>query len=64
MNLRLIAILVTTLFFSSCAKDDDNGNTNSFYNNADTSATQNELHGIWSIFNVEYEDLIADVPIQ
>ncbi len=64
MNLRLIAILAAALFFSSCAKDDDTGSSTNFYSNADTSATQSELYGVWSIFNVEFEGLIADVPVQ
>ncbi len=58
-----IACCAVLLFFSllSCSKDDDSAE-DSFYSNALTSAKAQDLQGIWSVFEVEYEGRESTVP--
>lgn len=59
------ALLHSFLFLfilASCSKDDEPNELQSFYANADTGATVEELQGIWSIFEVEFEGKKTQVP--
>ena len=63
LNLSATLFLITFLFFS-CGTDDENQNTiENFYDNADTSASSNNLLGVWAIFNISFEGAIAEVPV-
>jgi len=52
------------LICTSCNNDDDNSNSaeDGFFNDALTSATTQQLTGRWSIFQIQFEDEIVDVP--
>lgn len=58
-----ILLMISLVLFNSCGNDDDNPNLLvNFYNGAQTSASANDLEGIWSIFNVSFNNNIAEVP--
>ncbi|SFD34645.1 lipocalin family protein [Algibacter pectinivorans] len=66
MVLRLFSLVVIFLLAMSCGSDDDlqeNQGVNSFYSNTFKSASETDLYGIWAIFNVEYQGVVADVPL-
>lgn len=65
MTLKQIAPLFFLLCFAfSCDKDDaDTDPVNQFYDGRDTTASADQLVGVWSIFNVSVEGTVADVPI-
>ncbi|WP_420601743.1 lipocalin family protein [Flagellimonas sp.] len=53
-------ILVLTI---GCSENDiDHGNIDNFYSGADSSASEGQLKGIWSIFSAEFDGERTDVP--
>ena len=53
------------LFTLSCSKDDDDdleSSVSSFYKNAYKNLTINDLTGTWSIYSINYEGQIGEVP--
>lgn len=56
------SIFILLLIMSSCASDDDAQLNDSFLDGALTSATNLQLSGRWSIFQIEYKGEITDIP--
>lgn len=57
-------LISLTILMASCSNNDDgDSSVNSFYSEADTSATEQELIGIWAVFTAEYEGETVDIPI-
>lgn len=64
MKNKTLYFLFIIVFFHSCSKDDDSSeNINNFFNGADSSASIEDLVGVWSIFSAEFEGEKAEVPI-
>jgi hypothetical protein len=50
--------------FLGCSKEDDSPeNINNFFNGADSSASIEELVGVWAIFSAEFEGEKTEIPI-
>ncbi|WP_055436821.1 hypothetical protein [Lacinutrix algicola] len=60
---RLLLFLSFILILSSCSEDDENTITDSFFNGAVTSANNQQLEGIWAIYQIKFEGQISDVPV-
>ena len=54
-------IIMAFCFLASCDKNDDDSSSD-FYDDAYASASEQALIGVWSIFNVSFENRMADVP--
>lgn len=63
MNKKLIFLgLIIFAISSSCSEDDLFPKNDIFFEDALTSVTNEQIEGRWSIFKVEFEDQITDVP--
>ncbi|QVY64363.1 hypothetical protein [Polaribacter sp. Q13] len=59
----LYGLLFFTILFFSCSNVDDELSLNdTFFDGAQTSATDAQLEGKWSIYQIKYEKKIIDVP--
>ncbi len=57
-------LLVFIVSFFSCGTDDSDSSTgDSFFDGVLTSATNQQLHGRWAIFQIEFEGQTSDVPV-
>ena len=57
-------ILILIISITSCSKDDDGEDSiSNFYSGAVTSASVQEIEGIWAFFSGEFEEILVDIPI-
>ncbi|UII75841.1 lipocalin family protein [Flagellimonas sp. HMM57] len=67
MKLKKCFYYVILVLAISCSKDNENdidqGNIDNFYSGADSSASINQLEGVWAIVSAEFEGERTTVPI-
>ncbi|APZ47012.1 hypothetical protein BW723_12285 [Polaribacter reichenbachii] len=63
MKFKFPFLLLILSLILSCSQEDEYDFYTDFYSNAETSATANNLIGIWSIYFLEFEGQKIEVPL-